>query len=111
MYRVVGTIDIQIQPEAKEVLVMRRDNIRSHEMARLKAWTMGGGFGFAHSLGEHDSAEGGIGFQHAILVKDPVKRVIVIADCGDKENDQLAGASRFVLFRITLVVFPQHPAV
>src|SRR6185312_2289916 len=111
MNRVVGSINIEVKAEVEEVLMMRSDYGRGYEVTRVRMARMRNDLGFSNAFGKHDTAQGSVNFQHAILMKDPVNSVVVVSDCGDERDYQFPRPARFILFRIGFIVFPEQAAV
>src|SRR5207248_6029641 len=93
--------------EVEEVLVMHRFDVRGDEMSMplLAVFQRVAG----HGLGRHDTSKDDLGLQAAVLMKDPVQSVLIVARGGDEANHKLPAPARFV--GLVIEVLPEQTSV
>ena len=98
MHGVGRAVHVEVESEAEEVLVMRRDDVGRDEMAGLRRPApCSPAFVSRTPLASMMPVSAESTSSDAVLMEDPVDGVVVIADGGDEEDDQLARAPRFVV--------------
>src|SRR5215467_4395434 len=64
-----------------------------------------------HTFGLHDAGQDYVHLERAILVKNPIEAIVVIANGCNPREHQLSRTPGFVMSGIEIVVFPQNTAI
>ena len=104
-HRVVGPVDLDVEPHVEEVLVVGRGQTRRHHLG-VRA-----GVAVGHRHGRHDPGELHLELHGAVEVEVPVEPVLVVADGGDGAHHQPARPAHLGAARDHVDVLPEDAVV
>ena len=105
VHRVTRPVEIDVQPDAEEVLVDHAVDALCDELAVLRRLTRGRG-------GRRDDpGRLHLGLDRAVLVEVPEEPVVIVADRRDRRDHEPPRAAHLGLAGAKVPVLPQHPVV